>query len=89
MREAVRMTDEMARRVAMAGGEDLDLGFRNGPRGGEWRLRTTGKGGRGLGIGVGLRNKERRGALEQEGFAGGPGPVYTEISGACLLMCTR
>jgi hypothetical protein len=27
VREAVRSADEMARRLAMAGGEDLDLGF--------------------------------------------------------------
>jgi hypothetical protein len=44
--------------------------------GGEWRLRSTGKGGRGLGIGGG-RGVElgEAGRVEQEGFADGLGPV--------------
>jgi hypothetical protein len=49
-RDAERRMDERARRVAMAGGEATGSRFSSEWCAGEWRLRATGKGGRGLGI---------------------------------------
>lgn len=83
-REAERRMDERARRVAMAGGEESGSRFSSEWCGWEWRLRSAGKGGRGLGIGVG--GGEYGGGWGGEGFAAGPGPQWTEKSGACLLL---